>query len=140
MNFFRESEKVWTKSALTLWKRFSGSGSTDWTHASQQTESTENEVNNGPSSYSLQRSDLEMLIPSWDTRYIDVRLTAIDFCESPRRLCCHQIETRFAETWHQLNELIDLNVSIVPHTLYKDPADVRSLTRSIVLLHQQILS
>jgi hypothetical protein len=29
MNFFRESKKFWTKSALRLWKRFSGSGSTD---------------------------------------------------------------------------------------------------------------
>jgi hypothetical protein len=72
MNFFREPEKFWTKSALTLWKRFSESGSTDWTHALQQTESRENEVNNGPSSYSLQRSDLEMLIPSWDTRYEEI--------------------------------------------------------------------
>jgi hypothetical protein len=35
INFFRASEKFWTKSALTLWKRFSGSGSTDWTHALQ---------------------------------------------------------------------------------------------------------
>jgi hypothetical protein len=33
MKFFRESEKFWTKSRLTLWKRFSGSGSTDWTDA-----------------------------------------------------------------------------------------------------------
>jgi hypothetical protein len=30
MNFFREAEKFWTKSALTLWKQFSGSGSTDY--------------------------------------------------------------------------------------------------------------
>jgi hypothetical protein len=30
MKFFRESEKFWTKSALKLSKRFSGSGSTDW--------------------------------------------------------------------------------------------------------------
>jgi hypothetical protein len=35
MNIFQESEKFWTKSALTLWKRFSGSGSTDWTDALQ---------------------------------------------------------------------------------------------------------
>jgi hypothetical protein len=30
MNLFRKSEKSWTKSALTLLKWFSGSGSTDW--------------------------------------------------------------------------------------------------------------
>jgi hypothetical protein len=35
MNFFRESEKFWAKSALTLWKQFSGSGSTDWTDVLQ---------------------------------------------------------------------------------------------------------
>jgi hypothetical protein len=35
MNFFRESEKFWTKSVLTLWKRVSGSGSTNWTNALQ---------------------------------------------------------------------------------------------------------
>jgi hypothetical protein len=35
MNFFRESEKFWTKSALALWKRFSESESTDWTNAFQ---------------------------------------------------------------------------------------------------------
>jgi hypothetical protein len=52
MNFFQESEKFWTKSALTLWKRFSGSGSTDWTDALQQMESTWNEANNGLLSYS----------------------------------------------------------------------------------------
>jgi hypothetical protein len=35
MNFFRESEKFWTKSTLTLWKRVSGSGSTDRTNVLQ---------------------------------------------------------------------------------------------------------
>jgi hypothetical protein len=35
VNFFQEPEKFWTKSALTLWKRFSGTESTDWTDASQ---------------------------------------------------------------------------------------------------------
>jgi hypothetical protein len=73
MNFFRESENFWTKSALALWKRFSGNGSVDCINrldrciaALQQMESTWNEVNNSPLSYSWQRSDLEMLIPSWD--------------------------------------------------------------------------
>jgi hypothetical protein len=36
INFFRESKKLWTKSALALCKRFSGSGSIDWTHSLQQ--------------------------------------------------------------------------------------------------------
>jgi hypothetical protein len=35
MNFFRESEKFWTNSAFTLWKRFSGRRSTNWTGALQ---------------------------------------------------------------------------------------------------------
>jgi hypothetical protein len=35
MNFFRESEKIWTKSALTLLKPFFGSGSAEWTDALQ---------------------------------------------------------------------------------------------------------
>jgi hypothetical protein len=35
MNFFRESGTFWAKSALTLWRRFSGSGSTNWTDALQ---------------------------------------------------------------------------------------------------------
>jgi hypothetical protein len=35
--------------------------------ALQHMESTWNEVNNGPLGYSLLRSDLEMVIPSWDT-------------------------------------------------------------------------
>jgi hypothetical protein len=35
MNFFQESEKVGTKSALTFWQRFSGIGLTDWTDALQ---------------------------------------------------------------------------------------------------------
>jgi hypothetical protein len=35
MKFVRESEKIWTKSALTLWKRFFGSGLRDWTDALQ---------------------------------------------------------------------------------------------------------
>jgi hypothetical protein len=72
MNFFQESEKFWTKLALKHWKRFSGSGSTDWTDALQhcsiaalqhcsiatlqhcniatfqQMESTWNEANNSP--------------------------------------------------------------------------------------------
>jgi hypothetical protein len=76
MNFFRESEKFRTKAALTFWKRFSGSGSTDWADALQhcsiaalqhcsiaalqhcsiaalqQMESPWNEVDNGPLSYS----------------------------------------------------------------------------------------
>jgi hypothetical protein len=71
MNFFRESEKFWKNSTLTFCKRFSGS---DWINrldlciaALQQMESTWNEVDNGPLSYSWQGSDLEMLIPSWDT-------------------------------------------------------------------------
>jgi hypothetical protein len=51
IKFFRESDKFWTKSALTLWKRFSGSGSTDWTDALQQMERTGNEVNNDPLRY-----------------------------------------------------------------------------------------
>jgi hypothetical protein len=62
MNFFREPEKFWTKSALALWKPFSGSGSTYWTNALRQIESTRNEIGNGPLSYSYQGSDLEMLI------------------------------------------------------------------------------
>jgi hypothetical protein len=33
MNFLRKSERFWTKSGLTLWKEFSGSGSTDWIDA-----------------------------------------------------------------------------------------------------------
>jgi hypothetical protein len=82
MSFFRESEKFWTKSALALCKRFSGSGLTYWTDAVQhcsiaalqhcsiaalqQMESTWNEVNNRPLNYSWQRSDLEMLILSCD--------------------------------------------------------------------------
>jgi hypothetical protein len=48
MNFFCESEKFWTKSALAVWKPFSGSGSTDRTDALRQMESTWNEANNGP--------------------------------------------------------------------------------------------
>jgi hypothetical protein len=35
MNFVPESEKFWTKSALTIWKWFSSGGSTDWTDALQ---------------------------------------------------------------------------------------------------------
>jgi hypothetical protein len=35
VNFFQASEKFWTKSALALWKRFSGSRLTDWTKARQ---------------------------------------------------------------------------------------------------------
>jgi hypothetical protein len=33
MNFSRSPNKFWMKSVLTLWKRCSGSGSTDWTDA-----------------------------------------------------------------------------------------------------------
>jgi hypothetical protein len=47
MNFFRESENFWMKFELPLWKRFSGTGSTDWTDALQHMESTWNEVYNG---------------------------------------------------------------------------------------------
>jgi hypothetical protein len=76
INFVQESEKFWTKSALTFLKRFFGSGSTDWTDALQhcsiaalqhcsiaalqhcsiaalqQMESMWNEVNNDSLSYS----------------------------------------------------------------------------------------
>jgi hypothetical protein len=64
INFFRESENYWAKSALTFWKQLSGSGSTDWTDALQQMKSTRNEGNNHPLICSWQFSDLEMLIPS----------------------------------------------------------------------------
>jgi hypothetical protein len=63
MNFFQEPEKFWTKSALIHGKRFSGTGSTDWTDALKQMKMTLNEVNNGLLSYSWQESDLEMRIP-----------------------------------------------------------------------------
>jgi hypothetical protein len=52
MHSFRESDKFWTKSALRLWKRFSGSESADWTDALQQMENTWNEANNGSLKYS----------------------------------------------------------------------------------------
>jgi hypothetical protein len=52
MNFFQKSEKFWTKSALTFWKRFSENESTDWTDALQQLKNTWNEINNGSLSYS----------------------------------------------------------------------------------------
>jgi hypothetical protein len=42
MNFVRESGNLWTKSASTLWKPFSGSESTDWDDAWQQMESARN--------------------------------------------------------------------------------------------------
>jgi hypothetical protein len=67
MNFFRESEEFWTKSVLALWKRFSESGSRDWTDTLQQMENTWNEINTGPLNYFSQRSDLEMLISSMGT-------------------------------------------------------------------------
>jgi hypothetical protein len=70
MNFFRKFKKFWTISAFVLWKRFSGN---EWIKRLdeciailEQMESTWNEVNNDPLSYSRERSDLEMLIPSWN--------------------------------------------------------------------------
>jgi hypothetical protein len=54
--------------------------------------STWNEVNNGPLSYSWQCSDLEMLIPSWDTLYHNMRLriwnriSALCFSKANRRV------------------------------------------------------
>jgi hypothetical protein len=53
MNFFRESKKFWTKSALEFWTRFSGSESTDWTDALQHCSKWEVRVMKCPTAQSV---------------------------------------------------------------------------------------